>query len=226
MDVATPPTSSLLARTETQKEAAARLRYDVYIAEQGKPYPDANHQRRTWGDALDDSADIVLVVDESNAPVGTVRANSFACNLTHRLYSAVFGIDEFETVFGRHEMVVCSRLAVHPAHRHASVRDALFETIYAHRLVQGTRLCFATCARVLLRMFRGYGFREYAPPINDPNVGPLHRVVLVLDDLAHLRAVHSPFLAIANAAAVVPRGHALLEPKFTALAAPSAGTSP
>ena len=58
---------------------------------------------------------------------------------------------------------------------------------------------------MLLRMFRKYGFREYLPPIHDPVVGKLHRTVLILDDVAHLERVQSPFLPMANTRAIVPQ---------------------
>ena len=85
-----------------------------------------------------------------------------------------------------------------PTYRNTKVRDLLFETIYERRLIGGARLCFATCAPVLARLLRGYGFREFAKPIEDPVVGCLHRMLLVMDDLPHLDSAKSPFLRIAQ----------------------------
>ncbi len=54
-----------------------------------------------------------------------------------------------------------------------------------------------TCSPFLIRMFRKYGFREYLTPIEDPIVGTLHRMLLVLHDLDHLAQCGSPFYRIA-----------------------------
>jgi hypothetical protein len=78
------------------------------------------------------------------------------------------------------------------------VSALLFSEIYRYGLSRNTQLCFEACAPSLLPIFRKYGFREYLPPCFDPIVGQLHRMVLVLDDLAHLERVRSPFLGIAK----------------------------
>ena len=85
------------------------------------------------------------------------------------------------------------------------VRRGLFDAVYATGMTHGARLCFATCAPALLRMFRRVGFREYLAPIVDPYLGLRHRILLVMDDLAHLERVHSPFLPTALQLRVVPR---------------------
>jgi predicted GNAT family N-acyltransferase len=185
--------------------AAFGLRYEVYIAEQGKPYPEADHDDRLLSDELDADGDII-VVEVDKAIIGTVRANCFSSPLTRARYAHVFELSRFAGL-DMGEVVVCSRLAASTEHRHAIARGLLFEGIYEHRLIRNTKLCFATCAPTLSRMFRMYGFREYASPIRDPVVGTLHRTLLVLDDTEHLTKIGSPFASIAHRHAVpmVPR---------------------
>ncbi|WP_347259323.1 GNAT family N-acyltransferase [Rudaea sp.] len=192
--------------TRDEKEQVFRLRYDVYVGEQKKAYPEADHVKRLLFDELDPDADIIAVKTAEGGIVGTVRANWFDSAATHAHYSDVFGIENFLGI-DRGCISVCSRLAASPEHRHIRVRELLFESIYEHGLDRDTRLCFATCAPILLRMFGKYGFREFAAPILDPVVGKLHRTLLVLDDVAHLERVRSPFLEIAEArrAGVEPR---------------------
>lgn len=172
-------------------EGVGRLRYEVYICEQGKPYPNADHARRVLIDALDEQAEIVLV-ESGERTEGTVRCNSLLDNPARVLYQDQLELHLFEAM-SPSEMVVCSRLAVDPIYRHSTVRDLLFDTINRHRAARGTKLCFATCAPALLRLFKFYGFREYGTPTSDPYVGPLHRTVLVLDDVDWLMEVKSPF---------------------------------
>lgn len=186
-----------LAVSEADRLSAFRLRYDVYIAEQGKPYPGADHTNRLMVDELDADAEIIIV-EADGVVVGTVRGNPFTCRATFEHYASPFELHRFSAM-QLNEMYVCSRLAASTEYRHAAARDLLFRGIYEHGLRLGTRLCFATCAPVLIRMFRRYGFREYASPILDPIVGALHRMVLVLDDVTYLAQVRSPFEPIARA---------------------------
>jgi len=184
-----------IAQSLADREAAYRLRYEIYVAEQGKPYAEADHDRRFLSDELDTDG-TTIVVESSGQIVGTVRANWFDCPATASKYHNFFAIEQFPTIPPA-RIAVCSRLAALLEHRYQAARGLLFDSIYLRGLDRDTQLCFVACARILTRMFRGYGFREYAPPVNDPVVGPLHRFVLVLDDVEYLEQSGSPFYALA-----------------------------
>jgi predicted GNAT family N-acyltransferase len=188
--------TSRVANTEADRRAAYRLRYDVYVAEQGKPYPEADHQRRLLTDELDADGE-TIVVAAGQEVIATVRATWFDSAATMARYRDVFELSRFPTVPPR-QIAVCSRLAASVEYRDATARQKLFEAIYEIGLTRDTKLCFATCTSVLARLFRAYGFREYAPTISDPVVGKLHRTVLHLDDIEYLERIKSPFVAVAN----------------------------
>jgi len=201
-----------IAVDELDRRSAYRLRYDVYIAEQGKGYPDANHDERLLSDELDPDSELI-VVENMGEIVGTVRANWFDSVATRARYAHVFELVRFPEPAPNY-IAVCSRLAASPEHRHTRARSLLFENIYAKGLQRNTQLCFATCAPLLLRMFRKYGFREYIAPTHDPVVGILHRTVLVLDDVEHLERVRSPFFEMAKERSVVPHSRPWLQRMF------------
>ena len=212
---ATPSISPIarVATSHADRFAAFRLRYEVYVAEQGKGYPEADHERRLLCDELDADGNIV-VAEVIGEIVGTVRANAFSSPLARARYAQVFELQHFAN-FKADKMVVCSRLAASPAHRQALARGLLFESIFEHQVRLGTLLAFATCAPPLARVFRGYGFREYAAPISDPVVGILHRTLLVLDDLEYLMRIGSPFAHIAARCGVAPTRRTWLDVIFT-----------
>jgi predicted GNAT family N-acyltransferase len=185
-----------IAATEQDRLEAYRIRYAVYVAEQRKSYPSADHQREIFSDDLDSSATIVLVTDGSGS-CGTVRANFLDSVGVRSAYQNEIDLSLFSLVPDPC-ISVCSRLAVLPEHRGRIVSSLLFSQIYRYGLSRNTQLCFEACVPSLLPIFRRYGFREYVPPFVDPIVGHLHRMVLVLDDLAYLERVRSPFLAIAK----------------------------
>jgi hypothetical protein len=185
-----------IAATEHDRLEAYRIRYAVYIAEQRKSYPSADHRQQIFSDDLDSSAIIILVSGESGS-CGTVRANFLDSPGVRSAYETQIDPALFSSI-PDHCISVCSRLAVLPEYRCRIVSGMLFSEIYRYGLSRNTQLCFEACAPSLLAIFRRYGFREYLPPCFDPIVGRLHRMVLVLDDLSHLEEVRSPFLVIAK----------------------------
>ena len=203
-----------IARTQGDRKAAFRLRYEVYIAEQGKPYPEADHFQRMLSDELDETAEII-VAESSGHVVGTVRANWFDSASARLRYGDMFEIID-ENASPPERVAICSRLAALPDHRHSRARELLFESIYEVGLARSTELCFATCAPALVRIFKQYGFREYAAPTVDTIAGPLCRMLLVLDDLKHLASVRSPFTAIAQRHSLRDRHRAWITKLFDA----------
>ncbi len=201
-----------LAVTEQDRFDAYRLRYALYIAEQGKPYPEADHRQQTLMDELDNDGDII-VVESDGVICGTVRANWFDSPTAFARYHHVFELSRFSDISPA-EIAVCSRLAASPEHDHAWAREKLFEAIYERGLVRNTQLCFVTCAPLLRRMFRKYGFREYLAPIEDKIVGKLHRMLLVLHDLDHLAQCGSPFYRIAMERELAAVSHGWLSDMF------------
>lgn len=185
-----------IAATEHDRLDAYRIRYAVYAAEQRKSYPSADHRQQIFSDDLDSSATILLAVSE-NGSCGTVRGNFLDSAGVRSAYESQIDLS-LCSLIPNHNICVCSRLAVLPEHRGWVVSGLLFSEIYRHGLSRDTQLCFEVCAPSLLPIFRRYGFREYLPPFSDPIVGQLHRMVLVLDDLAYLERVRSPFLGIAK----------------------------
>jgi predicted GNAT family N-acyltransferase len=185
-----------LAISFADRHAAYRLRYARYVAEQGKPYPEADHSQQILTDELDPEADIVIV--EVGGEVGaTVRSNWFDSMSTRTRYSSTFELSRFANI-AHARICACSRLAVSAGVKYAGARDLLFDAIYERALDRGAQLCFITCAPALVRLFQKYGFREFGHPINDRVVGKLSRLLLVLHDLPHLERSGSSFFKIAS----------------------------
>jgi len=85
-----------LAETTNDRHSAFRLRYEVYIAEQGKPYPEADHEERLLSDDLDRDADVIVVLEADRS--SNVRANWFDCALTRARYGYVFELNRFSDI--------------------------------------------------------------------------------------------------------------------------------
>ncbi len=183
-------------REAHERQAVYRLRYDVYVAEQGKAYVQADHAERLLRDAADDYSGACLFITVDGQPAGTVRATYLHDDAAYAAYRELFNLERWDTSM-RESMVVCSRLAILPQYRKTRVVHKVFEELYRYEAQRDVRLCFQYCAPALVPLFEHYGFREYAPVVEDPVLGKAHRMLLVLDDLDHLQRVGSPFHAIA-----------------------------
>ena len=190
-----------IAKTPEDFEKISKLRYQVYIEEQGKTYEEANHTNKSFSDRLDENAILVMVEKQAHLE-GTVRLNCLSHSKAFSHYADMFEYQKFSD-YSLNAIGVCSRLAVTTNSRDGLVREALFNAIYEIGYTRGIRLCFVACAPVLLRLFRAYGFREFTTPYDDAVVGQLRRLVLVVDDLTHLKKVNSPFYYIAKNLGVV-----------------------
>jgi predicted GNAT family N-acyltransferase len=189
--------TAAIASTEEERTKAYRLRYSVYIGEQQKEYPEADHHRAVLKDELDEHAAIVLVTRPDGNPCGTVRASFMDCEAVAETYQGRFELARFSQI-PRRSIAICSRLAVLKSFRATAVARMLLTEVYQYGIEHDTQLCFEACAPMLKRFFIRYGFREHMPPYYDPVAGTLHRMVLVLDDISHLEQTGSPFLATAR----------------------------
>jgi predicted GNAT family N-acyltransferase len=173
--------------------AVQRLRYEVYIEEQGKPYPEANHAERLLSDSLDHTA-VVLGAFDGAACAGTVRFNRLDCRATAEQFAEQTSGCGFDAAAPA-QVCITSRLAVAKAYRtSAAVCEALLGRVYEEGLKAGGEYCYLNCRPPIRVLMRRFGFEEVEPPFSHQLLGPLHRFKLKLRDEAALRAARSPIL--------------------------------
>lgn len=155
-----------IARSEAERERCFALRYRVYVEEQGRRPPTADHERGLDRNA-DDAESILFQAIVDGEVVGTARVHhgaetgipafvADACDLPHLLGEAP------ET-----EMAAFSRLAVDAGHRGGKTTLALLRACFAY-LTAGERrtrlvLILALDEPRLIDMYRLLGFRPIAP---------------------------------------------------------------
>lgn len=200
------------AQTTVERDAVFRLRYEVYVAEQGKAYTTVDHSSRSFREDLDDEG-VILSIQEDRRLVATVRVNWLPSERLVAHYSEVLQFDLFDRIEPS-RICVCSRLAVEPGQRSMGRCAALLESLYRIAAERQTQICLMTCRRSVLPLFQKYGHREYGPPFQDPVLGARHRLALALDDLLHLDACGSPFAALARSLGVSPAARPWLDELF------------
>jgi len=186
-----------VAETDAERRAIYEFRYQVYIQEMGKPYSHADHERKQLSDPLDERATL-LYSSRKGMIVGTVRINWGEDLAAFTAFSKSCGLADFQC-FPARSLSFCSRLMVHRDHRYSAIAAAISTRAYQTGRERGTQFNFVHCAPRLVRLFERMGFRQYRTGFADPEVGAQLPLVLVIEDIDHLRASRSPFLSKALA---------------------------
>jgi|SRR5215831_530167 len=182
-----------VAETDAERRAIYEFRYEVYIEEMGKPYSHANHERRQLSDELDGRATL-LYAERAGEIVGTVRINWGEDPAASKAFAETCGLADFHR-FPTRTLSFCSRLMVRQDRRYSATAAALSTEAYKKGRERGTQFNFVHCAPRLVRLFERMGFRRYRAGFEDAEVGAQVPLVLVLEDIDHLRASRSPFLS-------------------------------
>jgi predicted GNAT family N-acyltransferase len=180
------------AQTERERQEIYRLRYEVYIDEMRKPYPDADHEARMLRDALDDTA-VLLVCRGAGRVVGTVRSLMLRDAMASPELVARLALDRFAGPVRRH-VNLCSRLVIAQGHRGGRALLAVLLGIYQWGLANDVHVSLCDTRASHVDLFHRLGYRDDGPPFVDEAAGAIqYPLSLQLRDLAYLRAVKSPF---------------------------------
>ena len=171
-----------------------RLRYEVFTQEQSKYRGIADHSGRRLKDSLDDVA-IHIAVADGERIVGSVRQVRGRALATSGMFEQL-GLARLaelpDIAFG-----FSGRLCIDPAYRGSRALLKLLELNYRSAREQGTYLDFIYCNPHIVFQYEQLGYRRYYKSCEDPQLGLQAPMVLIGDDLSHLRAVGSPFLPFA-----------------------------
>lgn len=166
-----------------------RLRYEKYVREQSKLYPDADHVTRMLCDEID-ALSIHILCRSSDGELGA------ALRLTPMDVVRKFSLfpDLLRRCDGLKANVVLSRLVRGSSRCGARSIRPIFKFTYEFCLRHAWPVGILHTSPRLLPLFLRYGWREAGIPFQDPVSGV--QVPLMLDalDVEHLQAVSSPYL--------------------------------
>jgi len=186
------------ATTAEEKMEIYRFRYRIYAEEMSKRFPNMDHTNKLLYDELDDWAFIVYAKIGSEI-IGTLRVNIGEINDFPLFWVRVLSLKKFSEFTNDHQQFAyTSKFMVAPAYRNSTVSYLLAAEsyqLYCHHQVQ---FSFGVCNFHLLRLYEQFGFRRFGQNFIDDGYGLLAPYVLLVDDIAHLRAVRSPFYRTAR----------------------------
>ncbi|MBI5129070.1 MAG: hypothetical protein HZA66_06485 [Rhodopseudomonas palustris] len=183
-----------IARTRADLISVGRLRYERYVAREGKQYGCTDHVGKTFIEPLDRlSLNFFATVNGRVAgAVRLVRASDAPADRhLALLVEAARPADPATTV-------VNSRFAVRPEMAARALIVPMFQQVYRSGLLAGARQCLLATRTELIPLFGKFGFVPLGRTLNDPVAGHLEILALDAFDFAHLASVASPYLPIAR----------------------------
>ena len=175
-----------IVTTQEQREAIYRFRYEVYVEELKRDYPEADHERR-WLRDKDDEQDytVNLYMGPLDQIVGVVRLLIWPAGETPEDYHRLFSMEIFPGI----EDVVTSemsRLMIRPTSRGKTVFPSLINAMYEHLVARDAQLCFLYCVPGLLKYYRKtLGARPYGSRLIPAGSSVGIPMVVILSDSDH-----------------------------------------
>ena len=182
-----------IATTEAEREAIYRFRYVTYVEELNFFRPIADHERRQLRDVRDETA-MHIYVDQDGQVAGSLRINFGADAPFTGDFLETYSPSLFEGVLGQDKMSVLTRFMVRKDLRGSFLPFQMLIEAGKQQVARGVELAFCDCQPHLLNLYKGLGMRTYRSTFNDPEMGVMVPLVLVVGDHAYFEKIGSPLL--------------------------------
>ncbi|TRZ98426.1 MAG: hypothetical protein D4R84_03680 [Rhodocyclaceae bacterium] len=177
------------AVTREEREAVYRLRYNVYIGELKRKFPDADHGRKWLHDNEDEKPHTTILYTGTLANMtGTLRVRTWGPGQVPPRESKWWSMERFPGIEAM-TTAELGRLTVRPDARGRLILPALLRTAYEH--CAGARrvdLAFCFCSPGLVRNYQRLGMSPFGGRLVDSGTGSIQiPLVTVLSDAAHFK---------------------------------------
>ncbi len=181
-----------LARTQAEREAVFRLRYQVYAEELNRTQRHVDHARGFIEEPLDLDGNVFVAYDGETA-IGTVRTNYVS---NHQLadYTSLYEMDRC----GAGQAAVSSvttKMIVARAHRSNLLGFHMAIACYEQALRDGIEYDFIDVYPGRVPFFERLGYQVHVPQVTHPEYGDVIVLRIAVRNAAHLRSVGSPFIS-------------------------------
>lgn len=189
-----------IATTPTEKREIYRFRYQTYVEEMSKHIKEIDHANKLLYDDMDEWA-FLLYAKLGSELIGTARIN--IGNLTDfpREVVKFLSLDTFQDCYtghSNHQFSFITKIMVDPTHRSSPVFYLLMSKCYDLCCRNQIHFVFGICNYHLIRLYEKMGLHRYYKNFDLPGYGLQVPIVLLADDIQHLRRVRSPLFRIAR----------------------------
>lgn len=179
----------------TDLEEIERFRYSIYVAEQHKPLPAANHRARRLPDVDDGAAMHFCVRNDARSLVGYARMH-----YAQAIPAATVGRLGLSDLLGESPQALgfISKLMVDKSLRGRTNAVRLIMSMIQYgcdRFPEAEGAVFH-CSSELVPLYTRMGFRPFGRPFVDPHVGLQTPMVAIFRDLEHFEECGSPIALI------------------------------
>lgn len=212
-----------IAVTQQEKEAIFHFRYQIYVEEMEKSVEHADYKNHSIYDAMDDFSTILYALSDDNEIIGTLRVTFAPAEKFPQEISNIFHMPAFENICGEsnsNHLALSTKLAIQNEYRSSTVLYLLLAKAYEIARQRKIQFNFGGANPYMLPLYEQMGYRQYTKNFTDPGYGLLIPLVMVVEDIDHFRAVHSPFYRLGRNLPNNPLAAQLFEERF-----PAAGQS-
>ena len=184
-----------IATTDEELSKLFAFRYRIFVQELGKPIRHADHANCLLTDKFDPLATQLYVRDGEKiaGALRIINGRSHACpQMGHN-----FALSRFSPFRDEH-FSFTSRLFILPEYRGTRAFITLVKAFYDLVRKHGSILDFIVCGPKLIGLYEQLGYRRYKEHGDDPDMGLIIPMLLILDDLPHMQRVKSPFYRMAK----------------------------
>jgi len=190
-----------LARTDAERNAVYRLRYEVYMRELRKGFlSDVDHDDGLVRDPADEQDGVcTLYTGTADDVTGSLRLQVWEPGCVPKDVYQRFSLQLFPGIEAL-KISEVARLVIRPDMRGGRLLTSLASAAFRLGTANhGVFVCFLYCSPGLLRPYMRLGFRPY-PGYVIPNAdGVRLPMFLTASDLVHLRAIGSPLAPLMEA---------------------------
>jgi GNAT superfamily N-acetyltransferase len=182
-----------IAVDEHAKSRIRRLRYSVYVREQGLSQDGADHQHGELRDPLDEASSL-WYAEEGERIVGTTTQTIIGPHFDLRQLSPAYALETFPRSESA-PLSFCSRFVIAPDYRGTWVLPSLVRHLYVQARMQGGRFGFMNTFPGLVPLYERVGYVRYTHSvIHQKGFGLVIPMVMPGTDHEHLRKVRSACL--------------------------------
>lgn len=193
------------ATSPEEKKEIYRFRYQIYVEEMSKYIHEVDHVNKLLYDDMDDWG-LLLYAKAGSALVGTARINIGDIEAFSKEVTTFLSLRSFQDCYNdgrKHQFSFVTKIMVHPSYRNSPVFYKLIAKCYELTCNRDIPFIFGICNYHLIRIYEKLGMHRYYKNFELPGYGLQAPIVLLVNDIQHLRNIRSPFYRIARQRSVL-----------------------
>jgi len=188
-----------IVKDQEEREAIYRFRYQIYVEELKRDYPEADHKRKWLRDDDDEKDDAVnFYTGTLDNITGAMRLLLWPPGKIPENYFRLFSMKTFPGI----ENLTTSelgRLMIRPDQRGNAIFPSLMCAMYEHLVTWNAQLCFLYCVPGLVKHYRkSIGARPYSAPLIQAGSSTGIPMVVIVSDSNYFRRTGALFIEMSE----------------------------